>query len=126
MSRLPSILCAFIVACGLATSAIAQSNPNAPVSALAPLLQQNRLLADVARDDPDNLWNIVSKISVLIRNPRDGGAARTAATPTQAEAAQIEANPVLRLLYGRDSAATLALLRATNEELQRGICSTPV
>jgi hypothetical protein len=119
MSRLPSILCAFIVACFLAASAIAQSNPTNPVSALAPLLQQNRLLADVARDDPDGLWNLVSKISVLIRNPRDGGAARTAATPTQAEVAQIAANPALRLLYDRDQATTLALLRATNEELQR-------
>jgi hypothetical protein len=119
MSRFLSILFAFIAGCGLATSANAQSNATSPASALAPLLQQNRLLADVARDDPDDIWNIVSKIGVLIRNPRDGGAARTAATPTLAEAAQIEANPALRLLYGKDPAATLALLRATNEALQQ-------
>jgi hypothetical protein len=119
MSRIPSIVFAFIIACGLGAGAIAQSVPDSPAIAIAPLLQQNRLIADVARDDPDNLWNLVSKISVLVRNSRDGGAARTAATPTQAEAAQIEANPALRLLYDKDPAATLALLRATNEELTR-------
>ena len=119
MSRHLLILFAAIVACGPAVSAVAQSVPSAPASALAPLLQQNRLLADVARDDPDNLWNMVSKIGVLVRNPRDGGASRTAATPTPAEAAQIGANPALRLAYDTDPAATLALLRATNEELRR-------
>jgi Caspase domain len=119
MSRLLLILFASIVAYGPAASAIAQSVPTTPSSALAPLLQQNRLLADVARDDPDNLWNMVSKISVLVRNPRDGGASRTAATPTQAEASQIAANPALRLAYDQDPAATLSLLRATNEELKR-------
>ena len=85
MSRQQPILCAFIVACGLATRHGAIKPQLTPVNALAPLLQQNRLLAEVARDDPDALWNLVSKISVLIKNPRDGGAARTAATPTQAE-----------------------------------------
>ena len=119
MSRLPSILFAFFAACGLAVTGFAQSAPTSPAGALAPLLQQNRLIADVARDDPDGLWNLVSKISLLTRNPRDGGAARTAATPTQAEAGQIAANPALHLLYDKDPAATLALLRATNEELRR-------
>jgi hypothetical protein len=119
MSRLPSILFALIAACGPAASGFAQSVPNGPASALAPLLQQNRLIADVARDDPDGLWNLVNKISLLTRNPRDGGAARTAATPTEAEAEQIAANPALRLLYDKDPAATLALLRATNEGLRR-------
>ena len=119
MPRLASILFAFSVVCGLAASAIAQSVPSGPTSALAPLLQQNRLLADVAREDPDDLWNIVRKISVLVRNPRDGGAARTAAPPTPDEVAQINANPTLQLLYDKDPAATLALLRATNEGLRR-------
>jgi hypothetical protein len=119
MSRLLSILFAFFAACGPAASGFAQSIPSTPASALAPLLQQNRLIADVARDDPDGLWSLVSKISLLTRNPRDGGPARTAATPTQAEAAQIAANPAIHLLYDKDPAATLALLRATNEELRR-------
>jgi hypothetical protein len=119
MSRLLSILLAAIVTCGPIAGAMAQSTPNGPASALAPLLQQNRLIGEVARDDPDNLWNVVSKISILVRNPRDGGTSRTAATATQAEAAQIAANPALSLAYERDPAATLSLLRATNEELRR-------
>ena len=119
MSRLLAILFAAIVAFGPVVSADAQSAPNSPTRVLAPLLRENGLIAQVARDDPENLWTLVTKINVLTTNPRDGGASRTAATPTRDEVAQLTANPALQLAYERDPAATLVLLRATNEELRR-------
>jgi hypothetical protein len=119
MSRLPSILFAALAAYASAGSAIAQPVGQNPSTTLAPLLQENRLIGDVARDDPDNLWNVVRQIHILMRTPRDSGAARTVAAPTESEAAQIAANPALRLGYENDPAATLVLLQSTNKELIR-------
>jgi hypothetical protein len=119
MLRLFAILFASALIFGPSASAFAQQAQNSPADELAPLLKQNRLIGEVARSNPDDLWNLVTKIGVLATNPRDGGTSRTAATPTSMEIAQIQANPALRLAYQSDPAATLALLRATNEELGR-------
>jgi hypothetical protein len=119
MQRILAILLTCIIACCLARRANAESAPNIPDRDVASLLAQNRLLADVARDDPADLWTIVQKLNVLATNPRDGGASRAGSTPTPAETAQIAANPALRLANDNDPAATLALLRTTNEELRR-------
>ena len=119
MSRLVWLVIGWVALCVPCGSAIAQSPTGDPASALTPLLQQNRLIAEVAHKDPDNLWNLVSQISVLVTNPRAGGPARSGVTPSPSELAEIDANPALRLAYERDAAATLALLRATNADLQR-------
>jgi hypothetical protein len=119
MLRLVAILFSVATVCSQAGSAFAQPVSAAPAGEAAALLQQNRLVDEVARDDPADLWSLVRKISLLVTNPRDGGAARTAARPTPAEAAQIAENPALQLAYSKDSAATLALLRATNEDLRQ-------
>ena len=119
MMRLVWLLIGWIalwVPCG---SAVAQSPSGGNQVELAPLLQQNHLIAEVARKDPDNLWNLVSQISVLVTNPRAGGPARSGTLPTSSELAEIDANPALRLAYERDPAATLALVRATHAGLQR-------
>jgi hypothetical protein len=119
MSRLIWLLILWIVLCVPCGGAVAQSSSGGNATELAPLLQQNRLIAQVAREDPDSLWNLVSQISVLVTNPRAGGAARSGAVPTPSELAEIDANPALRLAYDRDPAATLALVRATHADLQR-------
>jgi hypothetical protein len=119
MLRLVTILFIAVTVCSQAGSVLAQPVSAAPAGEAAALLQQNRLVEEVARDDPADLWSLVRKISLLVTNPRDGGAARTAARPTPAEASQIAENPALQLAYSRDPAATLALLRATNEELRQ-------
>jgi hypothetical protein len=119
MLRLVAILFIAVTVCAQAGGAVGQPVSAAPAGEAAALLQQNRLVDEVARDDPADLWSLVRKISLLVTNPRDGGAARTAARPTPAEASQIAENPALQLAYSRDPAATLALLRATNEELRQ-------
>jgi hypothetical protein len=118
MSRLVWL---FIVLAGLCIpggTVVAQPSSGGHAAELAPLLQQNHLIAEVAREDPDSLWNLVSKISVLVTNPRAGGPARSGTAPTASELAEIDANPALRLAYERDPAATLALIQATHAGLQ--------
>jgi hypothetical protein len=119
MLRLVAILFIAVTVCSQAGNALAQPVSGVPAGEAASLLQQNRLVDEVARDDPADLWSLVRKINLLVTNPRDGGAARTAARPTPAEAVQIAENPALQLAYSRDPAATLALLRATNEDLRQ-------
>lgn len=119
MSRLLSFLFALVVICGPITRAPAQSDSKEPAGEFSALLQQNRLIADVARDDPDGLWALVRKLQILTTARRDGGASRSGSTATPAEAAQIEENPALRRAHSKDPAATLALLRSTNEALRR-------
>ncbi len=124
MLRLVAILLIGLMACGRAGGASAQPVSADPAGDVASLLQQNRLVDEVSREDPADLWSLVRKIGLLVTNPRDGGAARTAAKPTAAEASQIAENPALQLAYSRDPAATLALLRATNEELRQARLNT--
>lgn len=119
MSRLVWLLLGWMVLCVPYGLADAQSSPGGQVAELEPLLQQNRLIADVARADPDHLWSLVSKIGVLVTNPRASGPARSGAAPTPSELADIDANPALRLAFERDPAATLALVRAMHADLQR-------
>jgi hypothetical protein len=119
MLRRVAILFVGFMACGQAGGASAQPISAGPAGEVASLLQQNRLVEEVSRDDPADLWSLVRKIGILVTNPRDSGAARTAARPTAAEVSQIADNPALQLAYARDPAATLALLRATNEELRQ-------
>jgi hypothetical protein len=96
--------------------ALAQSSPGRPDDTL---LSQNELLAEVARKDPDYLWTLVTQLGVLVTHSRNGGAARSGAAATQAELTEIDANPALRLAYTRDAFTTLALLRATHDDLRR-------
>jgi hypothetical protein len=119
MPRFLPTLIASATMCGFAGNAIAQSPPNVQAKEIAPLLEQNRLVADVARADPNGVWDLVRRINILTTNQRDSGPSRAGSSPTPAELAQITANPALHVAYERDPAGTLALLRVTNEELQR-------
>src|SRR5277367_4764415 len=96
--------------------AIAQSKPTVVVKSVT---QQNPLIDDVARNDPDGLRALLQRLEILTTGQRDSGPARSGSTPTAQESAQIAANPLLSEAYTNDRAATLALLRATNEELDR-------
>ena len=61
----------------------------------------------------------LQRLKILTTGQRDSGPARSGSTPTAQESAQIAANPLLSEAYTKDRAATLALLRGTNEELDR-------
>lgn len=118
MSRLLAILLLCIMLCCPSLEASAQSKPSS-VPPTIPLLQQNPLIAEVARKDPDGLWDLVSRLNVLTTAGRDSGPARSASAPTGAEAAQLDTNPALALAYKNDPGATVALLRAANLTLER-------
>jgi uncharacterized caspase-like protein len=115
---MPRYLFLILLACVAAGNpfrgAIAESSPNDAVKDIA---RQNPLIADVVRSDPDALRSLLQRLEILTTAQRDSGAARSGAGPTAAESAQIKANPVLRQAYASDRAATIALLRATNHEL---------
>jgi hypothetical protein len=104
--------------CGPIGNTVAQPSPSGGAAG-AQLIQQNPLVADVAQRDPDGLWGLLRKLEILTTARRDGGTSRSASAPTAAEAAQIQANPALSLAYRNDPAATLALVRSTNEALRR-------
>ena len=110
------ILLACVVAGNPFRAAIAESSPNDPVREIA---RQNPLIADVVRIDPDALLSLLRRLEILTTAQRDSGAARSGSGPTAAESVQIQANPVLRQAYANNRAATIALLRATNDELNR-------
>ena len=103
--------------------AIAQSKPTVVVKDVT---QQNPLIDDVARDDPDGLRSLLQRLEILTTGQRDSGPARSGSTPITQELAQIAANPLLSEAYAKDHAATVALLRATNEELDRARRREPV
>jgi hypothetical protein len=103
--------------------AIAQSKPTVVVKDVT---QQNPLIDDVARDDPDGLRSLLQRLEILTTGQRDSGPARSGSTPITQESAQIAANPLLSEAYAKDHAATVALLRATNEELDRARRREPV
>jgi Caspase domain len=113
---LPVMLLACVMLSSPFGGAIAQSKPTVVVKSVT---QQNPLIDDVARNDPDGLRNLLQRLEILTTGQRDSGPARSGSTPTAQESAQIAANPLLSEAYAKDRAATLALLRATNEELDR-------
>jgi hypothetical protein len=119
MLRLLSTLLICTMACGLSGNLHAESAQNAPDREIISILKQNPLVADVDRANPDDVWNLVSKLNVLVTNQRDSGGSRSGSTPTPAESAQIAANPALHLAFQSDPAGALALLRETNDELGR-------
>ncbi|HTI83468.1 MAG TPA: caspase family protein [Acetobacteraceae bacterium] len=119
MSQRLSTLIVLALACLLPWNATAQPTPVNSGSEAARLLEQNRLVADVARNDPDGLWALVSRLEILMRSARDGGTSRSGAPATRAELTEIDANPALARAYRNDRPGTLALLRATNEALHR-------
>jgi hypothetical protein len=96
--------------------AIAQSKPTVVVNNVT---QENPLIDDVARNDPDGPRGLLQRLEILTTGRRDSGPTRSGSTPTAQESAQCAANPLLSEAYTRDRAATLARLRATNEELDR-------
>ena len=121
--HLPVLLLACVMLIGPVERVVAQPTPTGTVKDVA---RQNPLISDVARQDPDGLQTLLKKLEVLATGQRDSGPARSGATPTTEEAAQIDANPLLSHAYTSDRAATLALLRATNSELQRARLRDPL
>jgi hypothetical protein len=113
---LPMILLTCVMLSSPFGRAIAQSKPTVVVKDVT---QRNPLIDDVARNDPDGLRALLQRLEILTTGQRDSGPARSGATPSAQESAQIAANPLLSEAYTKDRAATLALLRATNEELDR-------
>jgi len=113
---LPVILLACVILSSPFGGAIAQSKPTVVVKDVT---QRNPLIDDVARNDPDGLRALLQRLEILTTGQRDSGPARSGSTPTAQESAQIAANPLLGDAYTKDRAATIALLRATNEELDR-------
>jgi hypothetical protein len=113
---LPVILLACVMLSSPFGGAIAQSKPTVVVKDIT---QRNPLIDDVARNDPDGLRSLLQRLEILTTGQRDSGPARSGSTSTAQESAQIAANPLLSEAYTKDRAATLALLRATNEELDR-------
>ena len=111
---LPVILLACVMLSSPFGGAIAQSKPTVVVKDVT---QRNPLIDDVARNDPDGLRGLLQRLEILTTGQRDSGPARSGSTPSAQESAQIAANPLLGDAYTKDRAATLALLRATNEEL---------
>ena len=118
MLRLLSLI---LLACVLLDSPLgsATAEPTAIGSIAKQPSQQNPLIDDVARNDPDGLRNLLRRLEILSTGQRDSGPARSGSAPTEAEAAQIDANQLLRRAYVTDPAATLALLRTTNDALAR-------
>src|ERR1700733_2388111 len=113
---LPVILLPCIMLGSPFGGAIAQSKPTVVVKNVT---QQNPLIDDVARNDPDGLRALLQRLEILTTGQRDSGPARSGSTPTAQESAQIAANPLLSEAYTKERAATLARLRATNEGLDR-------
>ena len=104
-----------ILALGDAVSAApAQPANDNPLTLLA---EKNPLINDVARQDPDGLLNLLSKLQFLMTNR--GAPARAGSPPTTAESAQIAANPAFSQAYRNDAAGTLVLLREVNEALRK-------
>ncbi len=121
--HLPAILLACVMLISPLGGVLAQSTPTGTVKDVA---RQNPLIDDVARNDPVGLRSLLQKLEVLTTGQRDSGPARSGATPTTAESAQLDANPLLGRAYANDRAATLALLRATNSELARAQLRDPL
>ena len=121
--RLLAILSVSILIAGVAASVVAASVVAAQPAGdnasrvLAPLTEKNPLIGDVARQDPDGLLNLLSKLQFLMTN--HGAPARAGSPPTQAETAQIAANPAFGQAYRNDAAGTLVLLREVNEALRK-------
>jgi hypothetical protein len=117
MRRLLSVLLTGMLAIGSpVTPGTAQPRDSA-AQVVVPLREQNPLINDVARYDPDGLWNLLSKLESLISNR--GAPARSGIPATPDEQAQIAANPVIHQAYGSDPGGTLQLLRDTNEALRK-------
>lgn len=118
MLRILRILAACCIVTGscLKLSAAQPTAGNNAPAALAQLLGNNPLIHEVARQDPDGLLNLLSKLQFVMTN--HGAPARAGSPPTEAEAAQIVANPAFSQAYKNDAAGTLVLLREANEALQ--------
>ena len=114
MPRILAIFVALIIAVGGPGPTLAQSGADAATQTLR---KQNPLIDDVARNDPDGLRELLSKLEFLIANR--GSPARTGSRPTPAEAAEIAANPAIGRAYQNNPDETLVLLRATNEGLRK-------
>jgi hypothetical protein len=119
MPRRLATLVVLVLSCIAPWAAAAQPTPIDPAGEAGRLLEQNRLIADIARKDPDGLWALVSRLEILMRNARDGGTSRSGASATSTELEEIDANPALARAYANDPSGTLALLRATNAALHR-------
>lgn len=114
MSRILAMFVALIIAVGSSGPTLAQGGQDAATQSLR---QQNPLIDNVARTDPDGLRELLSKLEFLIANR--GSPARTGSRPTPAEAAEIAANPAVGRAFQNNPDETLILLRQTNEALRK-------
>ena len=116
MSALLVILLACVMLCNPVMGATSESPP---ADNLKEIAQKNPLIDEVARDDPDGLRSLLSRLAILTTGSRDSGPARSGAIASTEELAQIGINPLLSLAYRNDPAATIGLLRTTNAALDR-------
>jgi hypothetical protein len=116
VSALLVILLACVMLCNPVMGATSGSPP---ADNLKEIAQQNPLIDEVARNDPDGLRNLLRRLAILTTGSRDSGPPRSGSTSSTEELAQIAINPLLSLAYNNDPAATVGLLRATNAALDR-------
>jgi Caspase domain len=111
-----------LMALDIARPAMAQpvgrpAGPDNASQGMILLRKQNPLIDDVARIDPDELWNLLSKLEFLTTN--HGAPARTGAPPSVDEGSQITANQAFSQAYKNDPGGTLVLLREINEAMRK-------
>jgi hypothetical protein len=111
--RLLAILAVCIAVCGPGEKLLAK-----PSLETAAILAQNPVLARVAQLDPNILKSLLSRLGTI--PPSDASRKETArgGAPTQAERAQLVANPAFAQKFRQNPAETLDLLRQINEFLR--------
>jgi hypothetical protein len=80
------------------------------------LLARNPMLAKVEKSAPDELPSLIVALQRLSIGKRAVGL-RNGMVPTNAELAEISANPLFAEAYRQSQPATLALLRSANKAL---------
>ena len=116
MSRIISILTAFLVISFLSGPGIAQIAPPTPVKPLVPLTDQADVLETLATVDPVNKPRVEKEVWRLGQGAREGQA--RGGHPTEAEKAQIAASPAFAHAFDRAPVATLAVLRWVNRDIR--------
>jgi hypothetical protein len=113
MSRLLAALCACVILYMAPAAGIAQSAPTT-----ATVLKLNPLVAEVARVDPDEVWDLVRRLQIAGAGPsRSSGSGRGSDQPIAGEANQIAANPLFAAAFAKQPSETLGILRQVNELL---------
>jgi hypothetical protein len=113
MLRTLAVLLACIILCAPLRNLPAQT-----AQVVSILVSRNPTIADLQRAAPEKLSSIVTRLERLTTGTRQGDL-RTGVLPTEAEKAQIAANPEFALAYDRYPLATITLLRSVNEILRK-------